>query len=80
MNAPSAQTGGNTARVATYAGGGITFAGGLVYTINKRLELNMDDIETAFALGVVAWISTVGVAFIWNYLKDRGTLGDNRGK
>lgn len=79
MGTPSSTTGGNTARVATYAGSGITFAGGLVYTLDKRLDLNMDDIERGFALGVIAWISTVGVAFVWNYLKDRGTISDNRG-
>ena len=71
-------TGRNVARVASYGAGGTTFAMGLTYMADKRLELNLDQVETAFVVGVVTWVSTVAVAYVWNRLKDRGKITDNR--
>ncbi len=60
----------NTVLVGGYTG----LASGAVYMADKRLELNLDSVETAFLVTAVSAV----VAFIWNKLKDRGIVTDNR--
>jgi hypothetical protein len=60
----------NTVLVGAYTG----LASGAVYMADKRLDWNLDGIETAF---LVTAISAVA-AFVWNKLKDRGVVTDNR--
>lgn len=70
MEAPSNTTAGNTGRVAGYGG----FAFCVVYALNKRTGINLDDIEFAAAV----YALTVLATFVWNYAKDLPVLGDNR--
>lgn len=70
VNPASTTTVANTGRVLSYS----TLASGLVYSLNKRTTINLDEMEIWLASAALAAL----FAFLWNLAKDHGLIKDNR--